>query len=335
MSLSTPTPIPLSTTRAAVQRALGSRILAGRYKVGQAIGVGGMGCVYSATDLETGREVAIKGLTSSSANAKNRYRLHREAEIATTFHHRNVCEVYGLAQHGAAPFIVMERLHGETLRDRLSDLGPLSVEDAVTVAFQVLDGLGAAHATGVMHRDIKPSNIFVTSPRGVQPIVKIIDFGLARRLPYALGANEDIVTDADAIPGTPNYMAPEQLAGVPDLDARLDIWAVGLLLWEMLMGRRVYEGTSHVELARKICLERPARPSSLRCDVPTDLDAVIARATEKDRRARFSSAAHMHGVLLDVWIRGYSGMNTERKFRPEAPTLVDDPDGSISISISA
>jgi serine/threonine-protein kinase len=327
MSLATPTPIPLSATRSAVEKAMGGRVLASRYKVGHAIGVGGMGCVYSALDLHTGREVAIKGLTSASANGTNRRRLHREAECTAPFNHRNVCEIYGLAHHGHVPFIVMERLRGETLRDRLSEVGALSVSDAVTITFQILDGLGAAHAAGIMHRDVKPANIFITSPRGAPPTIKIVDFGLARRLPYALGANEDLITDADAIPGTPNYMAPEQLAGVPDLDARLDIWAVGLTLWEMLIGRRAYEGTVHLELARKICLERPAPPSSLRCDVPEELDAIVKRAVEKDRRARFSSAAHMHGVLLDVWIRHYTaeelGISSGRKFRPDALTLPD------------
>ncbi len=329
--------MPISAARALLTS--GARILAGRYRLGEPIGLGGMGCVYAALDLETGREVALEGLTSAASTRSNRRRLQREADAATPVRHRSVCEVYGLEHHGGAPFVVMERLRGETLRDRLRDLGALTMDDAIAIAFQLLDGLGAAHAAGFLHRDIKPGNIFLTSPRGAAPTVKLIDFGLARRLPTR-ARTDDLITDPDAIPGTPSYMAPEQIAASPELDGRVDVWATGLVLYEMLIGRRAFERASPVEMARKICRENPPAPSSMRCDLPAKIDDVIACAIAKDRRARFPSAGHMHAALLDACVRHYaSGIPPapKRKFREEALTLVDDAfdDGSTEISVSA
>jgi serine/threonine-protein kinase len=314
-----------------------ARVLAGRYRLGEPIGIGGMGCVYAALDLEYGREVALKGLTNTACTPANRRRLHREAEAVSLIRHRSVCEVYDLDHHRGSPFIVMERLRGETLRDRLRDIGALSSDDAIAIAFQVLDGLGAAHGMGFLHRDVKPGNIFITSPRGATPKVKLIDFGLARRLP-ALARVDDLITDPDMIPGTPSYMAPEQLAASPDLDGRVDIWAAGLVLYEMLIGRRAFERGSPIDMVRKICGENPPPPSSLRCDLPQKIDAVIACAIEKDRRARFPSTGHMHAALLDACVRHYASeirqLAPTRKFRPEALTLADG-DESSDISVSA
>ena len=287
-------------------------LLGGRFRIRSEIGSGGMGVVYSASELETGRDVAIKALNLKSFTTANLRRFRREAQMASSVRNRFVCEVSYLGVEQGAPFIVMERLRGETLRRRLSETGPMSATDAVTVMIQVLEGLSAAHAGGVLHRDVKPSNIFITTPRGSAPSIKIIDFGLAKLLPVAVATTPELeslaeeysaITTTDMVPGTPSYLAPEQLAGARDLDERVDIWAAGLTFFEMLVGRRAYDAATHTVLATSILRKSVPLVSGVRADVPAVLDDVLRIALAKERTERFRSAAAFRTALVEAWAR--------------------------------
>jgi serine/threonine-protein kinase len=319
-----------------------------------------MGVVYSATELATGQEVAIKALAAKAFSTANLRRFRREAETAASVKNRHLCIVHHLGVEAGRPFIVMERLRGETLRQRLKDGGPLSATDTVSIMIQLLEGLSAAHGAGILHRDIKPSNIFLTSPAGAAPVVKLIDFGLAKLLPAtAWTPRTDMpldemsaITTTDVIPGTPFYLAPEQISGARDLDERVDVWACGLTFFEMLAGRRAYDAASHTAMAASILLKSLPPLTSFRSDVPATFDRVLTKALTRDRNDRFPSAAAFRGALVDAWARfrteGVVRGEQLRKFRgvpkPAKPaarahevggddaTLIDvdiqfDPDG--------
>jgi serine/threonine-protein kinase len=223
------------------------------------------------------------------------------------------------------PFIVMERLHGEPLRARLSALGAFSLPDAFAITCQLLDALAATHATGVIHRDVKPSNVFMTSPRGQRPRLKLIDFGLAKLLQandvHRTGRSGHI-TAPDNIPGTLHYLAPEQLLGAP-IDQRVDVYAAGLALYEMLSGVRAYSGDTLDSLVRRIVFEPPPAVCELRDDLPAEMDDILAMALAKDPSRRFLTAGAFRRALASV-CEGAEGMpNGRPSFRGEAATLLD------------
>ena len=311
-----------------------------RYRIGERIGSGGMGVVYSANEVATNDEVAIKVLSASAASPANVRRFRREGQTAASVVHRRCCRVLGVGVDRGAAYIVMDRLEGETLRRRLNDSGPLSAADAVAVMMQLLEGLSAAHAVGVLHRDIKPGNIFLTTPRGVAPSIKIIDFGLAKLLPpTAWSAREEApdeeqsaITTTDVVPGTPMYLAPEQINGERDLDERVDIWAAGLTFYEMLLNRRAFGGESYVALAHDIVLRALPSLSGQRPDLPVGFDALLARALAKHRERRFATATDFRDALLSEWAKfrtaGVARAAQMRNFRRPAQTLptVAEPD---------
>jgi serine/threonine protein kinase len=315
------------------------RKIAGRYEVLVTIGSGGMGTVYGAVDTQTGLDVAIKLLNAECFTSANVRRFRREAQTAVAVKNRYVCDVHYLGVEQGVPYIVMERLPGTTLRERMREQHALSLADAVTIMVQVLEGLSAAHSVGVLHRDIKPANIFLTSARGAAPAVKIIDFGLAKLIapPAARrtdGPAEELtgltsITATDVIPGTPVYLSPEQLSGARDLDHRVDIWAAGLTLYETLAGRRPFAvTTSPHELARRIAYE-PIEPISLfRGDVPAGLDDVLAKALAKNRDERFASAASFRSALIAAWAKhraaGVAAGERLRKYGPIPSVRTND-----------
>jgi serine/threonine-protein kinase len=288
---------------------LWGRALGGRYRVDCVIGTGGMGTVYAATDLLGGGSVAIKCLNGAGLTTTDLRRLARESKMASIAPHEHICRTYQFGIEQGTPFLVMERLVGETVRARLRQ-GPFKAGDAIAITLQLLDALTAAHAAGVLHRDVKPSNVFLTTPPGQPPRIKLIDFGLARPLPQAstdlpvLSDEDYTITTTDNIPGTPWYLTPEQLGGARDLDARVDVWAAGLTLVEMLTGRRAQTAAGAYEvLAAEILRAPPPVVAGQRHDVPLDLDVVVARALAKDRRDRFPSATAFRQALVEVWAR--------------------------------
>ena len=259
-------PRPHRPERAGVRDAHGPRveeacatIVARRYRIQSTLGTGGMGVVYGAVDLTTGAEVAVKLLGASTATTQNVRRFRREAATAASVTNKHCCRILGAGIDGGQPYIVMERLEGETLRRRMLDTGALAAPDAVSVMLQILDGLAAAHEKGVIHRDVKPGNIFITSPRDASPSIKIIDFGLAKLMPNAWKPAQgsrleetSTITTTDVVPGTPMYLAPEQLRGLRDLDGRIDVWAAGVTFYEMLTNQRAFTGATYMALASSI-----------------------------------------------------------------------------------
>jgi eukaryotic-like serine/threonine-protein kinase len=226
-------------------------------------------------------------------------RLTREAQVGASIHHPNVCAVTdaGWLDDGS-PFLVMERLYGETLGAYVSRLGPLDAEVAIDIALQVLAGLSAAHAVGVVHRDVKPDNVFLVHRHGCPPLAKLLDFGLCCRA----GARREEValTRAGTVVGTPEYMSPEQASGWRAFDARTDLYAVGVILYECLTGARAFVADDVSEVLTSVLAKSLPPLRTLRRDLPTSLDGVVARAMCRDPRARYRDAIELQRALLDV-----------------------------------
>jgi serine/threonine-protein kinase len=280
-------------------------LLGGGYRVISFLGDGGCGTVLSVREIETGQEFAAKVLNpAASADPVSQKRFWREAKIAASIRHPNLCGVVGFGTLDAKrPYLIMERLNGETLRARLHATGPFSVPDAVAVSAQLLDALSVVHAKGIIHRDVKATNVFITTPRDRAPSIKLFDFGIAKPLPSIHSDEFSVVTKTDVIPGTPYYLTPEQIAGVKDLDERVDVWSVGLLLYEMLTGNRAFGGSDYRSVAMKILTTDPPPATSYRPDVPPELERILARAISKDRRNRHPSAAALRQDILACWAK--------------------------------
>ncbi|KSW29076.1 Stk1 family PASTA domain-containing Ser/Thr kinase [Cellulomonas sp. B6] len=282
----------------------GSRILAGRYEVGELIGRGGMAEVHIGHDNRLGRTVAIKILRSDLArdpSFQNRFR--REAQSAAALNHPAIVAVYdtgedvfteptGTVAH--VPFIVMEYVEGHTVRDILRDGHAVPIDEAVEITAGVLSALEYSHHAGIVHRDIKPANVMIT-PTGA---VKVMDFGIAR----AVADSAATMTQTQAVIGTAQYLSPEQARG-EQVDTRSDLYSTGCLLFELLTGRPPFVGDSPVAVAYQHVRENPPVPSTIANDVPESLDRVTLKALAKERDARYSSAAEFRADL-DAALRG-------------------------------
>ncbi|MDX2091118.1 MAG: serine/threonine-protein kinase, partial [Kofleriaceae bacterium] len=275
--------------------AIGTRL--GPYAIERAIGAGGMGVVYRADDKRLGRKVAIKLLPS----AKGEYfrRFEREARTIGNLNHPNLLTLFDVGEHDGTPYLVTEMLEGESLRERLTR-GPLGLREAIRVAAEVARGLAAAHDAGVIHRDVKPDNIYLTS----EGRTKILDFGIAklRRSTLemkAVDGNEPTATPTTAetgvIIGTPGYMAPEQLEG-DKVDERTDIFALGVVLYEMICGKRAFAAESTVEESYAILRTTPDPPKG----ATKSLARVVLRCLEKKPDARFQSATDLAFALDEL-----------------------------------
>jgi beta-lactam-binding protein with PASTA domain/tRNA A-37 threonylcarbamoyl transferase component Bud32 len=282
----------------------GSRILAGRYEVGELIGRGGMAEVHIGHDTRLGRTVAIKILRSDLArdpSFQNRFR--REAQSAAALNHPAIVSVYdtgedvftepnGVVAH--VPFIVMEYVEGHTVRDILRDGHAVPIEEAVEITAGVLSALEYSHHAGIVHRDIKPANVMLT-PTGA---VKVMDFGIAR----AMADSAATMTQTQAVIGTAQYLSPEQARG-ETVDARSDLYSTGCLLFELLTGRPPFQGDSPVAVAYQHVREAAPVPSTFASDVPDTLDRITLKALAKERDARYSSAAEFRSDL-EAAVRG-------------------------------
>jgi eukaryotic-like serine/threonine-protein kinase len=270
--------------------ATGTRL--GPYEVVAPIGAGGMGEVYRARDTRLGREVAVKVLPSSfSDNAERLHRFQQEACAAGALNHPNILSIHDVGAHDGAPYVVSELLEGETLRERLGG-APLPQRKAVEYALQIAHGLAAAHERGIVHRDLKPENLFVTRDERV----KILDFGLAKLVERTDGSQAQtdvptrrVNTDPGAVMGTVGYMSPEQVRG-RQLDHRSDIFSLGVILYEMLSGRRAFRGESAVETMSAILKEDPPELSESNSQINSALERVVMHCLEKSPEQRFQSA---------------------------------------------
>lgn len=282
----------------------GSRILAGRYEVGELIGRGGMAEVHIGHDTRLGRTVAIKILRSDLArdpSFQNRFR--REAQSAAALNHPAIVSVYdtgedvfteptGVVAH--VPFIVMEYVEGHTVRDILRDGHAVPIEEAVEITAGVLSALEYSHHAGIVHRDIKPANVMLT-PTGA---VKVMDFGIAR----AVADSAATMTQTQAVIGTAQYLSPEQARG-ETVDARSDLYSTGCLLFELLTGRPPFMGDSPVAVAYQHVREAAPVPSTFASDVPDTLDRITLKALAKERDSRYSTAAEFRSDL-EAAVRG-------------------------------
>jgi serine/threonine protein kinase/tetratricopeptide (TPR) repeat protein len=270
----------------------------GRYLILHKLGQGGMGVVYSAEDPSLGRRVALK--TISHPNEESRQRFRREARAAASVSHPHACQIFEIGEDTGRLFIAMELLDGEPLSERLKR-GPLAVAEALVLGREMLSALSALHAQGVVHRDVKPSNVFLTS-RGT----KLLDFGLARPLATDSGGSlslESDLTRSGLIVGTPRYMAPEQILGDP-IDARTDVFAAGVVLFEALAGRPAFAGTKAVEVMQATLHEQP--PALAGSPAIVAFDRVIRRALAKSPADRHATAEAMARDLAGI-VLGDSG----------------------------
>ncbi len=284
------------------------------YRVLDIIGGGGMGVVYRAEDLKLGRRVALKFLPEElGGDPQALERFSREARAVSSLDHPNICPIFEFGEHAGRPFMVMQMLEGQTLRDRLAaGEGSLPLEELLDIGIQVSDGLQAAHEQGIIHRDIKPANIFLTD----KGVCKILDFGLAKLLEmededeFAVSAGTPVdalsepsgalhLTRTGAAMGTAGYMSPEQLRG-EKLDVRTDLFSFGLVLYEMATGQRAFSGET-AEIVHNAILHQPETPvHDLNSKLPPELGTTIHKALEKDRRGRYQTAAKMGADLAGV-----------------------------------
>lgn len=277
--------------------AQGTRLIAARYELGPLIGRGGMSDVYLATDAKLGRRVAVKLLKSTlAADPVFRSRFRHEAQAAARMAHPTIVRVYDAGEEitggtggteTIVPFIVMEHVEGRLLKDIITD-GPLPVAEASRIAEGILTALEYSHRAGIVHRDIKPGNVMVT-PSGQ---VKVMDFGIAR----AISDSAATVAQTSSILGTAQYFSPEQARG-ETVDARTDLYATGVVLFEMLTGRPPFQGESAVAVAYQHVSEAPVAPSTLAPQVPVSLDAVVLHALAKDRFERFQTASEFRADM--------------------------------------
>lgn len=265
--------------------------LSGKYKVERLLGEGGMGEVFVAEDTDLGRRVALKVLRGLGAagQAAAEERLRREARVLAAIGHPNIVQIYDIGRTTTgAPFLVMELLEGETLFARSQHEGQMPVKQAVTIVAEVLSALQVVHAKGMVHRDMKPENVFLAKDATGRETTKLLDLGIAKA--RAPEANTPALTETGAIVGTPYYMAPEQAFGVPDIDGRADLYAVGGILYTLLAGRTPFRSSNVIALLRMIVDTDPEPVEKHRPDVPPELAAVIRRAMERDRDKRYPDA---------------------------------------------
>src|SRR5580765_274320 len=266
------------------------------YRILGKLGGGGMGVVYEAEDLKLGRHVALKFIPENLAgDPKSLERFSREARAASLLNHPNICTIHGIEDNHGHPFIVMEKLEGESLKHHIAG-HPVPVEKVLDVGVQVADALMASHAKNIVHRDIKPANIFLT-PGGP---VKVLDFGLAK-LVHNLGADDDDVHDnsltaVGVIPGTAVYMSPEQ-ARSETVDARSDLFSFGVVLYEMATGKKPFTGANSLVTLDAVLHSKPIPPHEVNPKIPIELEGIIGKAMEKDRNHRYQSAAEMKSDL--------------------------------------
>lgn len=274
--------------------------LASRYRIVRELGEGGMGHVYEAVDQQLGRHVAIKIIRQDSHDPAAHERFLREARAAAALSHPNACQLYEVAEHDSRPFLVMELLEGEPLDLRLQR-GRIPKDEAVGIVLPLMGALTALHEAGLIHRDLKPSNVFLTSQA-----VKLLDFGLARLAQTSTAQTVAALTAPGAVTGTVRYMAPEQIAGDP-LDARTDIFALGVLLFEMLTGRIPFHASSNIDWVNAVLTSAPA---SLEEPALRDLDPVVERALQRRPDDRYASVSEMAAALE-------AAMNGEREPVPQ------------------
>ncbi len=301
----------------------------GKYELVELIGEGGMGAVYRARALDSGRPLAIK-LIVNEAVAKDEVlvaRFQREAEAAAKVVTPHIVEIvdFGRDRETGSPFMVMELLDGESVRAVLQRIGPFSPDLAARIGAQVCQGLEHAHQAGVVHRDIKPANLFLASAEGEERIVKLLDFGVAKfKMDHAMEDGNRSLTHTGNVLGSPMYMSPEQARGLKTIDHRADIWSLGILLYQLLSGHTPHHEVKGLgELIITICSEEPEPLAERASSVPPGLADIVHRALRLPPQDRYQTAAEM-GEALMAFLGGEATLR-EGMFAPAAESAPEPP----------
>lgn len=304
----------------------------GPYSLVSRIGAGGMGEIYLAQDTRLGRQVALKFLpVSFRENSERLRRFQHEARAASALNHPNVATIYEIGEVGDLSFIAMEYIEGLTLDQKISGR-PLSISDILNISIQVADALDDAHARGVVHRDIKTSNIMLTR----REQVKVLDFGLAKMSSPAVSELTDVPTAVKTSPGlvmgTVQYMSPEQAIG-QTIDARSDIWSVGVVIYEMATGRKPFTGTTTTDTIEKIRHAQPEAIARFNYEVPTELERIVRKCLEKDRDYRYQSARELMIDLKNLKRDLESGAKVTTQMQRESTAVSLSPKSTSRRSI--
>ena len=301
------------------------RTIEKKYRIEEMIGRGGMGAVFRAINTRIGKSVAIKVLLRGyEKGSESERRFRREARVAGSLGHPNIVEVFDLGHlDDGAPFQVMELLEGQTLADRIRIEGALPVDEVLDVAEEVLSALEAAHDRGIVHRDLKPDNVFLLERQGVVT-AKLLDFGVSKSL---TGDQTMSLTQTGMVVGTPYYLAPEQARGDRDIDHLVDLWAMGVVLYEGLTGTLPYRADNYNALLAKILSTRPTSLAKIRPQIDPRVAEIVETAMAHERRDRYESADEMLRELRAA--RGKSHVSSEMKLpsrRVTAPASIAGQD---------
>ncbi|HEY5374115.1 MAG TPA: serine/threonine-protein kinase [Polyangiaceae bacterium] len=302
------------------------QILGGKYRVDRVLGAGGMGMVVAATHLHLDERVAIKFLLPEAmGNPEAVARFGREARAAVKIRGEHVARVIDVgAFENGAPYMVMEYLDGRDLSALITERGALSPADAVDAVLQACEALAEAHALGIVHRDLKPANLFLTRRPDGTPSVKVLDFGISKVTNAS--ASDNAMTKTSAIMGSPLYMSPEQMTASRDVDARTDIWAIGVVLYELLAGRAPFRAETLPEICGLILTSVPPAIRDFSPSTPELLQSVVLRCLEKDRSRRYQSVSELAQAIAPFGSRATS-RSVERISRilGANPALYDAP----------
>src|SRR5580698_9958803 len=279
-------------------------VIGGKYVIERLLGRGGMGVVFLARQERLDRRVAIKFLLPEAmSNASAVARFEREARAAASLLSDHVTRVHDVGHlESGEPYMVMELLLGEDLAGILARRGPLPVAEVIDIIVQACDAIAEAHSTGLVHRDLKPANIFlVKRPNGI-PTVKVLDFGISK----ASGTTGASLTGSTAFMGSPLYMSPEQVREARTVDGRADIWALGVTLYELLVGQPPFSANAVGEICAQILTAEPERPRRRRPDLPRTLDAIVMRCLRKEPSERFATAGELSAALRSVHVQTFA-----------------------------
>jgi eukaryotic-like serine/threonine-protein kinase len=294
-------------------------VIAGRYRLRRRLAEGGMGTVWSAHHLQLDAPVAVKFMTGEVAGtASGRARFEREAKAAARLTSPHVVKIHDYGLDDDTPFIVMELLRGESLADRLERERTLSVAAAAAVLAPIAKALKAAHELGIVHRDLKPANVFIARA-GDEAVVKILDFGIAKE---TRTESADDRTESGVLLGSPQHMSPEQARGA-EVDARSDLWSLGVLLYQVLTGHRPFAGVNAGDTIAKICGEDPPAPTSVTSALPASADAFFRKALARAPGARFQSVVELWAAF-DELVRDTGADPTRAASVPLPPEREDD-----------